>query len=243
MVSPGSTCWLQCLTMDAADRQLITRAAPLLALSLAASVLGLLLFYWLAEEVFSGELQSFDFAVRLAVHQHASPGLTRIMSFVSWLGSAAVLAPAVLLIAALFFFLRWRRAAAWMLISMLGAVALEITLKWAFHRPRPPAFFGTLPPSFSFPSGHALSSFCFYGVLAGLLSRRIRGHAKHVALWAVAATMVTITGLSRIYLGVHWPTDVIAGYCAAAVWVSGLLAADRWRLHRKTRKTANQVPS
>jgi undecaprenyl-diphosphatase len=230
------------LAMDAGQRQLITRATPLLAASLAASLVGLLLFSWLAEEVFTGEMQSFDLAVRLALHQHASPGLTRIMSLVSWLGSAAVLTPAVLALAALFLWLRWRRAAAWLLISMLGAVTLEVTLKSAFHRTRPSAFFGTLPPSFSFPSGHALSSFCFYSVLAGLLSRRIRGRGKHVALWAVAAIMVTLTGISRIYLGVHWPTDVIAGYCAAAVWVSGLLAGDRWRLHRKTRKLAPEVP-
>jgi undecaprenyl-diphosphatase len=224
--------------MDAAERQLITRATPLLVVSLAVAVLGLVLFSWLAREVFRGELQSFDLHLRMAVHQHASPGLTRVMSFVSWLGSASVLTPAVLLIAALFFFLQWRRAAAWMLISMLGAVALEVTLKWEFHRTRPTAFFGSLPPSFSFPSGHALSSFCFYTVLAGLLSPRMRGHGRSVVLWTVAIAMVALTGLSRIYLGVHWPTDVIAGYCAAAVWVSGLLAADRWRLHRKTRKNA-----
>lgn len=219
--------------MESADRQLVQRATPLLLASLAASVLALVLFSWLAEEVFTGELQAFDVHVRMAIHQHASPLLTRTMSIISWLGSASVLTPAVLIIAVGFLWVGWRRAAGWMVISMLGAAALEITLKAAFHRARPAAFFGTLPPSFSFPSGHSLSSFCFYGVLAGLLTRRVRGRGRHVLIWLAAGVMVALTGFSRIYLGVHWPTDVIAGYCAAAVWVTGLLAADRWRLRRK----------
>jgi undecaprenyl-diphosphatase len=224
--------------MQTGDRQLIERATPLLFVSLGLSVLALLLFSWLAEEVFTGELQTFDMHVRMAVHQHASPALTRAMSLISWLGSASVLSPAVLVIAVIFVAMHWRRAAAWLVISMLGAVVLEITLKAVFHRARPEAYFGKLPPSFSFPSGHSLSSFCFYGVLAGLVTRRVRGHTLHILIWIAGGLMIALTGFSRIYLGVHWPTDVIAGYCAAAVWVTGLLAADRWRLHRKTRRSA-----
>jgi undecaprenyl-diphosphatase len=222
----------------AGNNVLVRRVTPLLLVSLVVAALGLFLFSWLAEEVFTGELQAFDTSVRLAIHQHASPPLTRFMSTVSWLGSAAVLTPAVLAIAAIFLLMRWPRAAAWMVISMAGAVALEVTLKQVFHRARPVAFFGSLPPSFSFPSGHALSSFCFYGVLAGLLTRRLRRRRLQVLIWLAAGLMIALTGLSRIYLGVHWPSDVIAGYSAATVWVAALLATDHWHLRRKGRRQA-----
>jgi membrane-associated phospholipid phosphatase len=223
------------------DKVLVQRITTVLFVSLAVAALALVLFSWLAEEVFTGELLGFDSAVRLTIHQHASPALTRVMSIVSWLGSATVLTPAVFLVAALFLLLRWRRAAAWMMICMAGAVALEVTLKQVFHRARPVAFFGELPPSFSFPSGHALSSLCFYGVLAGLLTRRLRGRVIRALIWLAGGLMVAFTGFSRIYLGVHWPTDVIAGYCAATVWVAALLATDRWRLRRKHRRKADTI--
>jgi undecaprenyl-diphosphatase len=113
-----------------------------------------------------------------------------------------------------------------------GSVVLDTSLKLLFHRVRPEPFFGPLPHSYSFPSGHALSSFCFYGILAGLLDTRIRSLAVRISIWIVAALLVLAIGVSRIYLGVHYPTDVIAGYVAAAVWVSTLIYADRMRSAR-----------
>jgi undecaprenyl-diphosphatase len=72
-------------------------------------------------------------------------------------------------------------------------------------------------------------------VLAGLLTARIRNHYARGLIWVAAAVLVAAIGISRIYLGVHWPTDVIAGYAAAAVWVGGLLTVDRWRRYRVSR--------
>lgn len=85
-------------------------------------------------------------------------------------------------------------------------------------------------------------SFCVYGVLAGLLSHRIRSAGVRIMVWILAVALVAAIGVSRIYLGVHYPSDVIAGYLAAAVWVSALLAADRvrqqQRLHAKKKNGA-----
>ena len=76
-------------------------------------------------------------------------------------------------------------------------------------------------------------SFCFYGVLAGLLTRRIRSRMLRVLIWTLAAVLLAAIGLSRIYLGVHYPSDVMAGYLAASLWVSTLVALDRVRVQRK----------
>ena len=92
--------------------------------------------------------------------------------------------------------------------------------------------FGPDPSGYSFPSGHAMGSVCFYGVLGGLLSTRIKRKSLRVLVWLATATLILGIGLSRIYLGVHYFTDVVAGYCAAGVWVSTLLFVARIR-HRE----------
>jgi len=108
-----------------------------------------------------------------------------------------------------------------------------LSLKYAFHRHRPTPFFVSVPHTYSFPSGHSLFSFCFYGVLAGLLTRRLKSTVARVLIWICAALLISAIGLSRIYLGVHYPSDVIAGYLAASLWVSTLVALDRVRVQRK----------
>lgn len=200
--------------------------------SLAAAVLSLFLFAWMAHEMGEGDTARFDLAVRAWVHQFASPGMTRAMTAISLLGYD-ILIVELLFALAVFLYLRWRHAAGWLAVTMAGALALEFALKYAFHRPRPQPFFGAAPQSYSFPSGHALSSFCFYAVLAGLIAARTRSMAVRIAVGVVAAALVIAIGFSRIYLGAHYPSDVIAGYLAAAVWVTTLLVLDRWRANRK----------
>ena len=206
-------------------------AAPLLA-SLACAVLALIVFSWLAEEVFEGETNDFDLSVREFIHQYSSAGLTKWMQGVTFLGSPYVLFSLFTICCAGFLLAKWPRAAAWLAVGVSGSVVLDTSLKLLFHRVRPEPFFGPLPHSYSFPSGHALSSFCFYGILAGLLDTRIRSLAVRISIWIAAALLVLAIGVSRIYLGVHYPTDVIAGYVAAAVWVSTLIYADHVRSAR-----------
>ena len=204
--------------------------------SLAVALAGLALFSWLADEVFAGHTQRFDAAVRGGVHRFASPLLTRAMVVISAMGSEVLVA--VFIIAVVVFLrMKWRRAAVWMMLTMAGGMILQVVLKLGFRRTRPAPFFGVEPHSYSFPSGHSLMSFCIYGVLAGLLAARIQSPALRVLIWCCAAVLVGAIGLSRIYLGVHYPSDVVAGYLAAAVWVSTLVTADRVRKHKKLRKT------
>jgi undecaprenyl-diphosphatase len=197
--------------------------------SLAVSVLALLFFSWLAREVFEGEFTNFDLHIRSIVHGYANPSLTWAMEALSDLGSPVFLSGLFVVLIAIFLFVRWRYAAIWLAIAMVGTVGLDVTLKDLFHRARPVPYFIPDPGSYSFPSGHALGSFCFYMVLAGLLTARMRNLAARILTWLLAALLVGAIGFSRVYLGVHWPTDVIAGYAAAAFWVGGLVSVDRYR--------------
>jgi membrane-associated phospholipid phosphatase len=109
-------------------------------------------------------------------------------------------------------------------VTMSGAEVLLLILKRHFHRQRPEPFFDTrLPPSYSFPSGHALLSFCCYGLLASLGSAYLRGRIRWLIRICAAALILAI-GISRIYLGVHCPTDVIAGYLVAIAWTAVVAA-------------------
>src|SRR5262249_39061805 len=147
----------------------------------------------------------------------ANPGLTLLFRCLTLLGSQAVVI-GVSACAALTLAVRGRREEALLIVlAMAGAEVLEYLLKIGIQRPRPEPFFGVrLPGSYSFPSGHALLSSCCYAPLAALGSGSLR--------WIATVALVLAIGFSRVYLGVHYPTDVIAGYVAAMVWMPVVVA-------------------
>jgi undecaprenyl-diphosphatase len=195
---------------------------PLLA-SLVCAVVSLLLFTGLADEMLEGDTRQFDAVVRQYVHAHSSKWLTATMQFMTLLGSALIVAIATAASSAALWIKGRRREALLIAITVIGGSLLMGTLKIGFHRERPEPFFDTrLPASYSFPSGHALLSFCLCGAGAALLSEEQKKHWVRIAIWAFAAVLVVAIGYSRIYLGVHYPSDVIAGYLAALVWLLGV---------------------
>ena len=216
-------------TPDTAPEQ--ARAAVFGVISvvgLAVAVLALFLFGWLADEMLEGDTLAFDLHVRAAVHALAAPGVTRAMILVSTLGGPAVLAPAGAALVALFAWRRWWRGAILLLVSMVGAGVLDGALKLAFRRARPTPFFDyPAPASYSFPSGHALFAFCFFTTAAALLAPRLPHPALRGLVWLLAAGSILAIGCSRIYLGVHYPSDVVAGFTAGLLWSSLLIAGDR----------------
>ncbi len=214
-----------------------TSERRLLAAGIAASTALVLVFAWLAWRVSAGDTLAFDLRVRAFVHAHSSAPLTSAMRFFSTLGSTGSL---VFLGGAAFLLLRWarwRRESMLFPVMVLGAFALDMALKYSFGRARPAAaFFETpLPHTPSFPSGHALYSVCFFGSLAAFAALRARRRWQKAVLWSAAALVAAAIGYSRIYLGVHYPSDVIAGYTAAFVWVSAVAHADRL-LRRRARQ-------
>ena len=200
----------------------------LLLAGILTAAAALFFFGWLAEEVLEADTAQFDTAIRTAIHQLASPGLTSAMEVFSFVGSTAFLAGLTVVVMAIFIHLHRPRAATLIAITMAGAAVLNVDLKYAFHRTRPIAFFGTSPTSYSFPSGHALGSLCFYGVLAVIISTQTQTRTARVGIWLLAVLLIVMIGLSRIYLGVHYPSDVLAGYCAGVVWVGVVGYSDRY---------------
>ena len=203
-----------------------------LSLGLAGAIGALVFFSWLASEMLEGETRAFDEAIRTFVHNHASPTLTTIMQLVTLLGSVMWLSVLGVCVAVAFVMAKWWRDVALFIVTMAGGIVLNITLKLSFGRARPDAFFETpQPSSYSFPSGHALLSLCFYGALAAIITSRLHSRTTRFLIWTAAALLVAIIGFSRIYLGVHFPTDVLASYAVALAWVVIVSAFDN--LHRK----------
>ena len=186
--------------------------------------LALILFVWLGREVALGDALRLDAPIREAVHARSSPALTAVMRGVSLIGSEVVLVPLGLILVWWLVAAKRRRAAVVLAVAALGAEGIDQILKLLFSRPRPEPFFGLASPiTHSFPSGHAMVSCCFFGVLAAILAARgapwARSRLKRMAIFAAAAILVALMGFSRVYLGFHYPTDVLAGYAAAAIWL------------------------
>ena len=213
-----------------------------LLLGLAAAVGTIVFFGWLADEVLDGETRQFDEVTRVAVHQFASPAMTTAMRGISFLGSGLFLTAATAVVIIWFASRKWGREAKLMAATMVGASLLNMTLKLAFRRARPVPFYDLLPPeSYSFPSGHALTSACFFGALAAIITARIKRRRPRILVWIVCITTFVLIGLSRIYLGVHHTTDVIAGFAAALIWILVVRFVEMTLRRRRQRRGADLV--
>jgi undecaprenyl-diphosphatase len=161
-----------------------------------------------AHAVGEGETRRLDGVILEAIHRHASPLLDRVFAAVTFMGGPGVIAVALALLAYLFF-RESRREAAIMAAGIVVAEVLDLVLKELFDRVRPDLWLRAAVSGESFPSGHAMASTVIYGLVAYTLARRWRGHATLIG--AIAALVVAAIAFSRLYLGVHWPSDVVAG--------------------------------
>jgi undecaprenyl-diphosphatase len=201
-----------------------------------------MIFLWLADEVFEGDTKIFDENIRNAIHSISGPALTQFMLLASFVGSFYILFPASCVTAAAFAYVKWKRALVLFLFTMIGEQILEPVLKAFYHRARPEAFFDyPLPASYSFPSGHALAALCFFGILAWLIAARLENIPLRILIWLLAALTILSIGVSRVYLGVHYPSDVIAGYLSAFIWVLTIACGDFWFSRRKIRSNSKTL--
>jgi undecaprenyl-diphosphatase len=209
-------------------RGLSERLGLTLLVGLVCAAGALFFFANLADEIAEGDVRQFDDWARDGIHQFASPAVSFVMRAVTMSGSAVVLLSLSLIVALAFFAKKKYRAMTLFVVTMAGSSLLNVALKLSFHRARPLPFFDIQTPnSFSFPSGHALMSFCFYSTIAALISARSNSRAVRITVWALAALLIVLVGVSRIYLGVHYPSDVVAGYAAAFIWVMFIVIVDR----------------
>ncbi len=165
----------------------------------------------LGADVWAGKGFAFDWSVMEAIHAMASPWLTATMRLVTTGASGLVTIGLALGLG-----LRWWRQvgrqaeAIMLLVTLASSAALGQGLKLLFARPRPDLFpWLTAAGGWSFPSGHTLNAVVLGGSLAWLVGRRLSSR-RRVALWAGAGLWAVLVGLSRVYLGVHYPSDVLA---------------------------------
>lgn len=189
-------------------------------LSLVIAAITLVAFAWVADLVEDGITEPGDTAILLWMARYRTPLLTTVALEITDLGGASVLV-LVALISSVFLWVTHRRYSVLLLwVAMVGGTILNTILKVAFARPRPPVPHLTTVGFYSFPSGHAMNAMVFYGILAYLLTRITPSLALRRATLAVAAIVILLIGLSRLYLGVHYPSDVLGGYLAGFTWAT-----------------------
>lgn len=201
-----------------------------LAAALAVAAFTVWALAALANGMAEEKLRAFDRGVLTWVGDNSPAWLDGPMRAVTTLGYYWVVLPLAGLAAAGFYLKGDRLPALFLILASTGSMMLTTTLKTVFGRARPELFDSGYSASFySFPSGHATVAIGFYGVLALLLAYRLRGWRRWCTAIAGVVLVLSI-GFSRLYFGVHYPTDVLAGYLAASSWITSLgVAYGIWR--------------
>jgi membrane-associated phospholipid phosphatase len=206
----------------------------------AAGAVGV--FALIAEGVEEGVTQPFDEATLQWFATHRTAVLDDIMVEITTLGSGIVL---IMIVAVASVFL-WQTHHKWsvylLLLGTLGAKLFNSMLKLHFDRPRPSIVEGiTEVHSLSFPSGHAMSSMAVYGCVAYLVGRlEPKPSLKHT-VWIVAGLVIALIGISRMYLGVHYPSDVIAGFLGGMAWLGFVVAGMHGLQYFAKRRPETQI--
>jgi undecaprenyl-diphosphatase len=182
-------------------------------------------FAELAEHVRKGSTLPFDDATLRWFAQHRTPKIEQVMLEITFLGTGTVVLM-IVGISALFLGLSGHRySALLLLVSTGGGILLNGLLKFGFERPRPQIFeWGTKVVSWSFPSGHAMTAAVGYFTVAYLAARLQRRHTDRVITFAAASLLVLLICISRLYLGVHYPSDVLAGVIIGLAWAGFCMA-------------------
>ena len=186
---------------------------------LTVCLISLKIFNELREGIFGNEITYIDETLSWLVYSFRNPVLTEIMKVITffgsgfWLGGWAALAIVFLIIK------KHRTSALLFALSLIVCVGINLTLKHFIDRPRPSLAPLIIEKTTSFPSGHAMNSFVFYFTLAYFVYHFTKNQYLLARYLAIAIIIVSLIGLSRVYLGVHYPSDVVAGYSAGFAWL------------------------
>ena len=195
-------------------------------------------FGYIATAISNKSITNFDTSIIKYVQGLESPWLTTIMKVFTWSGSALFVAPLALI---LFFFLYFvkhhRHQAILFIVVILGTPLLNSLLKLYFKRERPEIYRIMDANGFSFPSGHTMMAFSVYAIIAYIVWRNMHTALTRVLLVLFAAFMIIMIGTSRIYLGVHYPSDVFGGIAASALWVTVAISVYVYFQHKLEKKT------
>jgi undecaprenyl-diphosphatase len=213
---------------------------PLMILTVLLVAAALWAFAVLADAVEEGETHAFDEAVLLAMRTPADPAdpwgphwFEKFVRDCTALGDAGVLTVITLVVSGFLLLQGKTRVTVLIVVAVAGGMLLSTILKRGFDRPRP-----ELVPhdvrydSTSFPSGHAMHAAVVYLTLGALLAHVQPERRLKIYVLSVAVLLTALVGCSRVYLGVHWPTDVLAGWAAGAAWALGIWGIAFWLQQR-----------
>ena len=217
-----------------------------------SAMLGLALlagsFIEIADDVAEGDTEAVDRSILLALREHGGPAepigpewLTTAAADITALGSIAVLAFVVLVVGGLFASLRHFRQASILVVASIGGLIWSQSLKAIFLRDRPEEMFRLVEVhNASFPSGHSMLSAAIYLTLGALAASFAPKKRIRVFCLTAAIVATVLVGLSRVFLGVHWASDVLAGWCLGASWALACwLALWVWDKRWRTRQTGS----
>lgn len=228
-------------------REIRTRVELRLLIGILIIGLGLWLFVALADEVIEGETMSFDESILLAFRSPTDPAdplgppwveeMGRDFTALGGVGIVGLVTGVVCLYLALG--RRWSTIGL-IVIAVAGSLILNQLLKAGFNRPRPDLVpHGMVVYHASFPSGHAMLSASVYLTLGALLARLQQQRSQAILIMGTAILVTVLVGISRVYLAVHWPSDVLAGWAAGSIWATACWLA-AWRIRQNQRAKAAQ---
>ena len=214
--------------MESIIRWIKSSAIVRVVVGFALAALLLYALGWLVTGPYKGTVSGFDSNIRYFMRQIQSPMWTSLLLTVTKLGSTLLLAIIGSVAGIAFIALRWFRPLMLFIVTMIGQTVLHHGAKWLIARPRPSALMAYRDvESSSFPSGHAVAALCMYGAIAWIVATRTENAAAKFGIAAAAVILIFLIGMSRAYIGIHYPTDVVAGFIAAFIWTAAIMSLDR----------------
>ncbi|MCA1063002.1 phosphatase PAP2 family protein [Rossellomorea sp. AcN35-11] len=177
-------------------------------------------FVSIVDELQENEIEQFDNGVFEIVRGSISPSLTTFMTSITFLGGVMGISIFTIIVVAILLILKKYPLAFFVVITITTGAGFNWLLKWIFKRERPDIEALIEQGGYSFPSGHSMSSFIFYGTLAFILFRALDYKRYKWGSVLVVGVMVFLIGISRVYLGVHYPSDILGGFTAGGAWLT-----------------------
>lgn len=204
---------------------------------IAACLICTLLFIWFSREIVEKDTMALDHSISILVYSWRTPLFTQLMLLASAFGNQLMLIMAGL-VAVVFSIKKHKKEAVLFCIALMMGGILDLSLKMMIQRPRPNIAPLIFENSYSFPSGHSMNAFIFYALMAYFSYHFFHDRRFSIVTTVTASLMILLVGFSRIYLGVHYFTDVLAGYIAGFGWFMSILLVEHslifYKLFRQT---------
>lgn len=192
-----------------------------------ATIGSLYIFLKLSHKIIDKQLILFDSTIINFIHNMHSPLLTDIMKSITFFGGEIFIGSAMLLTIVVLHIKNHKKDAVVFGFILIFGIILNLWLKGFFERARLDQFVMVIEETYSFPSGHSMNSFVLFMSLTYFIFHNNRNKKLGIILSAVSAIIVFLIGVSRVYLGAHYPSDVIGGYAAGLLWFSAVLLFEK----------------